>query len=189
MLLLALAMGMLTARPASAELKHWVPVSGKSQVAFTVSFALGNFSGLSERMGGGFNVDPADLRQGVAGSLVINVTTIKTGADGRDRDLWKSLGTEQYPDIRFTVERIEVSFPSIAERSDVLGTIFGRMTIHGVDRATSFPGRVRSRDRGLWVRGEGELKMSDFGIVPPRKMFFQVEDIVRVSFDVQLAEE
>jgi hypothetical protein len=63
------------------------------------------------------------------------------------------------------------------------------MTIHGVDRPMSFPGRVRWRDHGLWVRGEGELKMSDFGIVPPRKLFLQVEDVVRVSFDVQLAEE
>jgi len=182
-------MAMLTAAPVSAEPKHWVPVSGKSQISFTVPFALGNFSGLSEKVGGGFDVDPADLRQGVTGSLVITVTSIKTGADGRDRDLWKSLAVEQYPDIRFTVERVEVSFPSIAERSDVLGTIFGRMTIHGVERVTSFPGRVRFRDRGLWVRGEGEIKMSDFGIVPPRKMFLQVEDIVQVSFDVQLAED
>ena len=31
--------------------------------------------------------------------------------------------------------------------------------------------------------------MSDFGIVAPRKLFLQVEDIVRVSFDVQLGED
>jgi polyisoprenoid-binding protein YceI len=188
-LLLALAAMTLAAAPAASETKHWAPVSGKSQVAFVASFALGNFSGSSELIGGGFAADPTDLRLGVTGSLQINVTTLKTGADGRDRDLWKSLAADRYPEIRFTVERVEPSFPSVAERSDVLGTIFGHMAIHGVDRPMSFPGRVRWRDHGLWVRGEGELRMSDFGIVPPRKLFLQVEDIVRVSFDVQLGED
>jgi len=179
----------LAAASAASETRHWVPVAGKSQVSFAGSFALGNFTGSSEQIGGGFDVDPTDLRVGVTGSLQIVVTTLKTGADGRDRDLWKSLAAERYPEIRLTVERIEPSFPSVAERSDVLGTIFGHMIIHGVDRPLSFPGRVRWRDHGLWVRGEGELKMSDFGIVPPRKLFLQVEDAVRVAFDVQLGEE
>jgi hypothetical protein len=51
----------------------------------------------------------------------------------------------------------------------------------------TFPARVRLRDEKLWVRGEGELKMTDFGMMPPKRLFLEVGDRVRVAFDVTLA--
>ena len=186
---MALAVITLATALAAGEPRRWVPLAGKGQVSFAASFALGSFTGRTEYVGGGFDADPADLRQGVTGALWINAATLRTGVEARDRDLWRSLAVDRHPEIRFTVERVEASFPSITDRSDVLVTIDGRMVIRGVDRLMTFPGRVRWRDDGLWVRGERELRMSDFGIVPPRKLFFQVEDAVLVNFDVQLVED
>src|SRR5438093_1114856 len=62
----------------------------------------------------------------------------------------------------------------------------GRMWIHGAERSMTFPGRVRRRDDGLWVRGESPLRMSDFGVGPPRRFFFRVADIVLASFELVL---
>ena len=45
----------------------------------------------------------------------------------------------------------------------------------------------RLRDDKLWVRGEGQLRMSHFGMKPPSRFFFDVKDTLLVSFDVTLA--
>lgn len=183
-MLVAFATGAVDGEP-----RRWVTVAGKSEVSFTASFPLGNFTGRTEGVGGVFRADPQNLRQVVSGSLQVNPATLKTGDNGRDRDMWKLLAVERYAEIRFTVERVEPSFPSVADRSDVLVTITGRMLIRGVERPLVFPGRVRRRNNGLWVRGETQIKMSEFGISPPSRFFFQVADTVLVGFDVQLQEE
>ena len=181
-----LALLVLTA-PARAEPRRWMPVPGKSEVAFTASFPLGNFTGRTQDVTGEFRADPGDLRSGVTGGLRIAAAKLGTGDEARDRALRKTLATERYPEIRFTIERIEASFPSMTDRADVLLTISGRLLIRGVDRPTIFPGRARVRDDKLWVRGETELRMSDFGIRPPTRLFLGVKDSVLAGFDVTLA--
>jgi polyisoprenoid-binding protein YceI len=172
---------------AHADPKRWTTVAGQSSVSFDGSFALGDFGGRADDVVGEFSADPADLRGGVSGALRINPTALRTGVSGRDRDMRRTLAVDRYPEIRFTVDRVEASFPSVTERSDVVLTISGVMAIHGMERPMQFPGRVRLRDGRLWVRGEGRLKMSDFGIEPPRRFFLKVSDSVLVRFDVVLA--
>jgi len=187
----AAAIGLLgllvLAAPAAAGPRTWTPVPEKSEVAFTASFPLGDFTGRTRDVSGEFRADPADLRAGVSGFLSAAPARLRTGDEGRDRDLRKALAAERHPEIRFTIARLEASFPSTTDRADVLLTIAGVMLIHGVERPMVFPGRVRVRDDKLWVRGEAELKMSAFGIRPPTRFLLGVKDTVLVSFDVTLA--
>ncbi len=170
-----------------ADLRRFTPVPAKSEVSFAASYPWGNFTGRTQDIAGEFQANPLDLRAGVTGVLRVKAAALRTGDDGRDRDMRRTLAVERFPEIRFTVERIEASFPSVADRSDVLLTINGLMSIRGVERAMVFPGRARIRDEKLWVRGEGELKMSAFGIRPPSRFFFDVKDTLLVSFDLTLA--
>ena len=156
------------------------------RVAFDASFPLGDFRGETREVEGEFHADPADLRRGVTGVLRVNAATISTGVAARDRDMLKALDVSRHQEIRFAVERVEATFGSVADRADVLLTIAGRMWIHGTERSMTFPGRVRRRDDGLWVRGESPLRMSDFGVGPPRRFFFRVADIVLASFELVL---
>ena len=159
----------------------------KSEVSFTASFPLGDFTGRTQDIAGEFRADPADLRSGVTGVLRIKAYGIRTGDDGRDREMYRLLAVDRHPEIQFTIERIEASFPSTTDRADVLLTITGLMSIRGVERAMAFPGRARLRDDKLWVRGEGPLRMSHFGMKAPSRFFFDVKDTLLVSFDVTLA--
>ncbi len=173
---------------ARAEPRRWVPVTGKSTVGFDSSHPLfGDFSGTSEQPAGEFEGDSGDLKKGVTGWLAVSVGTIKTGEDGRDRELRKVLDQVHFPEIRFVIERMETSFPSVSEQTDVLLTIHGTLTIHGVTRPMTFPGRIRLRDKKLWVRGENHIKMSEFGISPPRRFLVKVKDTVLASFNLNLA--
>src|SRR5262245_42263268 len=85
----------------SAEPRTWRPLAGKSEVAFAAKFRMGDFSGRTDAVSGEFKLDPADLRQPVTGSITVEASTLKTGVDGRDRDLRKVLETDRFPQIRF----------------------------------------------------------------------------------------
>ncbi len=160
---------------------------GTSTVGFDASHPLGDFSGASEQPTGEFEGDTADLKKGVKGWVAVAVKTLKTSDQARDRDLWKAFEEERFPDIRFEIERVETSFPTVSDQTDVLLTIHGRLTIHGVTRPITFPGRIRLREGKLWVRGENRIKMSDFGITPPRRLMLKVKDSVLASFNLNLA--
>lgn len=173
----------------NAEPQRWAPIAGKSHVAFGATFTLGDFGGQNERVSGEFTLDPSDLRQGATGVLRVDVAGFRTGIEGRDRDLGQALDVTRFPQMRFTVEQVEATFNSVSDRSDVLLTIKGRMLIRDVERPMTFPGRVRLRDDRLWVRGESPLRMTDFGVSPPKRLFLSVGDQVTVRFDLTLAAE
>jgi polyisoprenoid-binding protein YceI len=174
---------------AAAEPQRWAPITGKSHVAFGATFTLGDFEGKNERVSGEVTLDPSDLRQGATGVLRVDVGGFRTGIESRDRDLGQALQVARFPQIRFTVQQVEATFNSVSDRSDVLLTIKGLMLIRDVERPMTFPGRVRLRDDRLWVRGESLLRMTDFGISPPKRLFFSVGDQVTMRFDLTLAPE
>lgn len=188
MRLVALLLLLVSVAPrAGAQTKVYDVVAGKSQVRFEASYPLGDFSGTTEDVAGELRLDPANVSHGVSGSVTVNPARLRTGSDGRDRDLRRMLETERYPEIRFRVEEVLASFPALAERTDVTLKISGVMLIRGVERAMAWTGRARIEEGKLWVRGESELKLTDFGITPPKKFFLAVGDRVRASFDLRLA--
>lgn len=178
----------LLSLPASAEgePRPYAVLAGKSQVRFEASYPLGDFSGVTEEVAGAVRLDPADLPGGVAGSVRADPSRLRTGNDGRDRDLRKTLETDRHGEIRFHAEEVKSSFPSLAEGADVTLRITGVLSIRGVERATTWTGRARLEGGTIWVRGETDLRLTDFGITPPRKFFLTVGDAVRASFDLRL---
>lgn len=176
--------------PASAfaETARWVPVAGQSLVSFDASFPPADFSGFGRDLDGEFEIDASDLGQGVSGHLTVQVNTISTGSDGRDKDMYKALASARHPTMYFVIQTVEApSFPlGVAEHTDTLLTIQGRLSIAGVERVKRFSGRVRMKQGRLWVRGESRFNMSDFGIKPPQYLLFRVKDEVGVGFDLLL---
>ena len=170
-----------------AEPRPYVIVAGRSHVMFEASYLLGDFSGTTEDITAEITVDPASVPAGVIGSVVVKPAGIRTGVGERDRDLRKALAVDRYPEMRFRIGEVQASFPSLAERVDITLEVSGTMVIGGVERPLTWTGRARIEEGRLWVRGETELKLTDFGITPPRKFFLAVRDRVRASFDLRLA--
>jgi hypothetical protein len=173
---------------AFADMARWVPVAGQSLVSFDASFPPADFSGFARDITGEFEADASDLGQGVTGRLSVQVSTMSTGNDGRDKDMYKALAADRNPTMFFVIQTVEApSFPlGVAEHTDTLLTIQGRLSIAGVERVKRFSGRVRMKQGHLWVRGESRFKMSDFGIKPPQYLLFRVKDEVGVGFDLLL---
>jgi len=182
--LVLLALAVTTS--ADAQPKSYIVTEDRSRVMFEARYPLGDFVGATEKVTGEFRINPDNVTRGVSGSVTVNPADLKTGIEWRDRDLRKALETEKYREIRFTVEEVQASFPSLAQRADIAVTIKGVMVIRRVERPMTWTGRARIDEGKLWVRGEAELKMTDFGITPPRKFFMAVGDGVRLGFDLRL---
>ena len=78
MLLAGLALALLSSS-ADADSRRWVPVSGKSLVAFEATHRMGEFRGSAETVTGEFEADPADIRAGLTGTLRVPVAALRTG--------------------------------------------------------------------------------------------------------------
>lgn len=182
----ALLLAALPASPVWSDPKLFVIVSDKSRVEFQATYPLGDFTGATEEVSGELSVDPQNVPLGVSGSVSVKPESLKTGIAGRDSDLRKMLEVERHPLIRFTVLSVQASFPSLAEKADTTLTIDGLLIIRGVERPVTLTGRARIQEGRLWVRGEGALTLTRYGIDPPKKFFMAVGDTVRVSFDALL---
>jgi polyisoprenoid-binding protein YceI len=174
-------------RPAAAEVQRWIVEKDKSRAGFDAYHRLGNFSAASEATSGEFEADIADMKQPIKGTLIFPVATLRSGKAGRDKDIHKALDGERHPEIRYRIDKVESSFPSLAENNDVVLAIHGVLSMRGVERPVSFAGRVRLRQGGgLWVRGETYIKPQDFGIPLLRDWFFSIKDSVLATFDLVL---
>ena len=178
---------LLVPTSADGEPKSYAVVAGKSRVTFEATHPLGDFSGATEAVTGQLRLDPANIPLGVAGRVSVDPSTLKTGNDGRDHDLRKTLDTDRSGEIRFHAEEVKSSFPSLAAQADVILRISGTLRIRGVERPTTWTARARLDGGMIWVRGETDLKLTDFGITPPKRFFLAVGDGVRAAFDLRLA--
>ena len=158
----------------------------KSRVGFDAFHWLGNFSGASEKPSGEVELDVEDLKKPIKGSLAAPVASLRTGKAGRDKDLRRALDGEHHPEIRYRIDKVESSFSSLTDNTDVLLTLHGVLSMRGIERPVSFMGRVRLRQGTLWVRGESRIRPADFGAPLLRSWLVSMNEYVLATFDLIL---
>lgn len=95
----------------------------------------------------------------------------------------KALKAGQHKGIRFTLDRYE-----LAKAATVTGTLHGALTIAGQTRPITVPVTYGAAGDGLRVTGAYTVKMTDWGVEPPRLMMgtLKVGADVVVRFDLVL---
>jgi len=138
--------------------------------------------------------DPADVAAldawlragGLKGlNLVVPVTTMRSGKDGLDKNMFKTLRTTEFPSIRF--EMLTSQFG--AARGDTLPvSANGTLTITGQSRQVKVQGFIVRTANGVWLEGEHPMKMTDFEIKPPKLMMgtIKVHDPIVVRYRLLL---
>jgi polyisoprenoid-binding protein YceI len=186
-LLTATLFGVLLSGSAIAATERWVVDSDKSRVGFDAFHSFGNFSGASETPSGEVELDIEDLKKPIKGTLTAPVASLRTGKAGRDKDLRRALDGERHPEIRYRIDKVESSFTSLTDNTDVLLTLHGVLSMRGTERPVSFMGRVRLRQGTLWVRGENRIRPVDFGVPPLRSWLVSMKESVLARFDLILS--
>jgi polyisoprenoid-binding protein YceI len=174
---------------ARADMQRFTVESAKSRVSFDAfhPWTVGVFAAASEGPIGEFEIDISDLRQPVKGSLTVSAAGFRSGDKSRDKDIRRALDVDHHPEIQYRIDKMDSSFPSLAENNDVILTIHGVLSVKGVERPTTFAGRIRLRPGGaLWIRGESWLKPRDWGVPLIRSWLVSMKDSVLAIFDLTL---
>ena len=156
---LALALALLLRAPVSAQ----QPIPNGAVTEGTLSFdgkaTAGDFTGITHTVSGSMTGGPslADVR----GFVEAPVNTLVTGNGKRDKDLNKSMESDQYPSIRFELKTVQVQ----GERGDSVDVVLGGdFIIHGVTQAVELPSVVVRHAETVSVHSTFPLNLKDYRI-------------------------
>ena len=141
----------------------------------------GDFVGTTSDVTG--EMTEADSLGGVRGWVEAPVKSLKTGNDRRDRDLNKSMESEKYPNLRFTLTGVTVQ-SSTADSAAV--SLLGAMDIHGVSRDVSLPATVRVSPGEVRLRSDFPLNLKDYRIGGLTKLLgmLKMDEWIKVHVDL-----
>ena len=117
----------------------------------------------------------------------VPVRSLHSPRKGLDANLYKALKADAHPTIDVHLDHYAVSGRG-ASGDTIPVTASGTIRISGVERPLSLDARLHRGDGGTWVVGTHTLRMSEFGIKPPRMMMgtLRVRDPVTIHYRLLL---
>ena len=122
---------------------------------------------------------------GVTGiALTVPVTGLKSGKDGLDKNMYKTLLAEKHPEIRFAMASYAVA--DGGKPGEMAITAKGKVTVAGAERDVEMKATALREGDVVRLRGEVPLKMTQFGIKPPTMMMgaMKTGDPVVIHYDL-----
>lgn len=162
-------------------------VSQPSEAGYRVREKLANLPAQSDAVGrtsdvtGGITLTKTQLTKA---DFEVDLTTLQSDEDRRDRRVQDALQTAQFPTATFAL-----STPVDIDSSKATATVSvaGELTIHGVTKPVTIPITATVIDDQLELVGSITFPMADFGITPPSVAgFVSVEDDATLEFKVLL---
>lgn len=117
-------------------------------------------------------------------TVSVPVEEIDCGNGTMDKHLRKALKSGAHPLITYTLATYELR----SAEGLVSAASEGRLTIAGVERPIALDVSIERGTDGLRIRGEQQIRMTEYGVQPPRLMLgtLKVGDMVTVKFDMPL---
>lgn len=146
---------------------------------------------LTRDPGAGSPADAAGLAALMGASSIRGVTvrvpvlSLKSGKEGLDKNLRKTMLVDKHPEVLFELDHYTVASTS----GDTLRLrAEGFLTVAGQKRPIDLEARAWRNGQGVWLAGHEALRMSDFGMKPPRMMMgaLRVGDDIRVEYKLLL---
>ena len=162
-----------------------------SRVWITGASNIRRFTCRARDIAGTIDLQARETRDGIIGgdnvagtpSLLIAVNGVDCGIGKMTQHLRETLHGPRFPAIEFRLATYEVDLSA----RTAIARLTGSTTIHGVTRPVETVGEVRADSLGeVHVIGTYVIRMSDFGVQPPRRFggLLRVKDRVTVHFDV-----
>jgi polyisoprenoid-binding protein YceI len=155
-----------------------------AEVEFVGAKAIGSHDGAFQRFSGTVdfrNGDPATAEIKVE----IDLASVKTDNEKLDGHLKSPdfFDVEKYPKATFQSKGVT---PGGADGAT--HTVAGNLTLHGVEKAVSFPAKIAVSGDEVSVKSEFKINRKDFGIVYPGMPDNLIKDdvVIRLSVDSAL---
>lgn len=140
---------------------------------------LHTFTGRSDHLVGLISLPDSTV------DFYLDLTTLKSGIGKRDKDMRKSLDTDEFPFAEFFGKLTGPFNPE--QTGPQIAVVRGTFTIHGVSRNVEIEGSLEKVPEGIRLRAEWKLNLEDHDIVPPRLLIVRVDKIQEIRIDALLA--
>lgn len=165
-------------RPAStAHAQTYFTETGYAE--FTSEVPLHSFTGTTQNLTGQVNLGDGTV------DFYLDLTTLRTGIGKRDKDLRKTLETDDYPFAEFFGKLVTAVDPNSTDLQIV--QVRGNFTIHGVTREIEVEGSVQITPVSLRVLAAWELNLEDYDIVPPSLVIVKVDPVQDIRINAVMA--
>lgn len=151
-------------QPASAQ--SFKTDSG--HVEFHSEVPLHSFTGSSDHLVGRIDLSDSTV------DFYLDLNTLDTGNQKRDKDMRETLETDQYSFAEFFGKLVSEFDPAQSRKQEA--TVKGEFTVHGVSRQIEITGTLQKTDRGLKVSASWTLNIEDYDIEPPGILFYRVDE-------------
>jgi len=151
----------------SGSIKAHTEVFGDSTIDPTAKKAISHLS---------MDAAPATLR----GTIEVSMSDLVSDNKKRDTNMQETLESSTFPKAVFEVKEV------VAKGGDNV-TLKGAMSMHGITKPMVFEGTLSEEASKVRIKAKSTMKMSDFGITPPKMAFLiVVRDQVDLNVDVVL---
>lgn len=120
-----------------------------------------------------------DLTTSLRGSMDVSIADFMSDNSKRDTNMHETMESDKFPKASFEIKEV------IAKGGDNV-ILKGTLSMHGVTKPLSFEGSVNEEGSKVRIKAKSSMKMSDFGITPPKMVFLTVRDQVDLNVDVVL---
>ena len=117
----------------------------------------------------------------------VDLTTFETGIGKRDKDMRKTLETNDYPFAEF-FGKLSSPF-DVSSDAEQPAVVVGDFSIHGVTRTVEISGTLQMVEQDLHLSAEWKLNLEDYDIVPPSLLIIKVDEVQEVRINAVLRAE
>jgi len=158
---------------------------GSSSLSIDGTSTLHDWTITAEGMKGSADID---LSSGLSGISDLNFSVVveglKSGKGGMDKNTYKALNEDKYPNITYSLQKVNSIKPAGSNTYTLATT--GMLDIAGTKKPVNM--NVTATVSGGTVKFEGSypMKMTDFNIEPPTAMFGTIKtgDEITVKYTV-----
>jgi polyisoprenoid-binding protein YceI len=127
---------------------------------------------------GAIRYDPATGKAN--GEIVFDATSGKTGNDGRDGKMHKSvIESARFPEIAFRPDRAQ---GTLAASGDSTLQVHGMFSIHGAEHEITLPVEVHLEGETWGAKASFQVPYARWGMKNPSVLFLRVANFVDVQF-------
>lgn len=145
---------------------------------FDSSVPLHTFTGTSDHLVGKIDLDESTV------DFYLDVNTLKTGINKRDKDMLETLNAEEYPFAEF-FGKLTTDFDP-GKKGPQQVSVRGEFSIHGETNTITVEGTLEKTPDGLALNTAWTLNMEDYNIEPPGILFYRVSEEIDIRIEALL---
>lgn len=150
----------------------------KGHAEFKSEVPLHSFVGSSDHLTGKISLADSTV------DFYLDLTTLDTGNNKRDKDMRSTLETDKYPFAEFFGKLVSEFDPESSEPQKV--TVQGEFKIHNISKEITVDGTLQKTRKGLQVEASWILDMTEYDIKPPGILFYRVDKNIHIQIEALL---